>query len=537
MTDKTKPEAMTAERMAHIERVSMKPHYGAAARLHVVELLSALEEARRRLDRAHDCGQDDVCATPPGCGRHWAQRNWELVTERDSAIAASAESARKYAEAAVRVAELEGALDRDKTGLGTGLNRVCELARGYGWISAGEWGSYDYTQRTEETLRREVGWCLEAIEKTAREALEASGTLAQKTLCPSAAPPEQAPARCVGCGHAPHETGTCGLGCECIVDGQEQAPAPPRTDDRERPVDVGAAPHASTGTAATPAPNERIERAAVAGAAGLLLDVQRDFGRLAKAALRLVAANHGEIDTEEGQKEGLAAEAEVLALIGEDAEESAPVTVYCSPRVAERAAPSGIEVDPAITPEQIRRDSDRDTAAMFAEEMAPPTADPLCARDLGGGRKCGHRPSEHRPARSPWGCRLCPCSGFIPPAPPKEKRCPCGLMVSCSAPESHRIGCPDLAKAQAAHAAGLPPPLPDGEPNYPALAEYHRRNSVCTDGGIPPGGDAEVSDGGTARTCETCKHYDPDTVKPCKSGCGWSPKSGGSSTEGGESHG
>lgn len=84
-----------------------------------------------------------------------------------------------------RIRELEGALDRDKTGLGSGLNRVREIAKGYGWISAGEWGSYDYTERTEETLRREVGWCLEAIEKAARETLEASGALAQSTLCPS----------------------------------------------------------------------------------------------------------------------------------------------------------------------------------------------------------------------------------------------------------------------------------------------------------------------------------------------------------------
>lgn len=32
-----------------------------------------------------DCGQSVVCATPPGCGRHWAERNRELVEERDAA--------------------------------------------------------------------------------------------------------------------------------------------------------------------------------------------------------------------------------------------------------------------------------------------------------------------------------------------------------------------------------------------------------------------------------------------------------------------
>lgn len=32
-----------------------------------------------------DCAQDRVCATPPGCLRHWAERCRELVRERDAA--------------------------------------------------------------------------------------------------------------------------------------------------------------------------------------------------------------------------------------------------------------------------------------------------------------------------------------------------------------------------------------------------------------------------------------------------------------------
>ena len=34
-----------------------------------------------------DCGQHVVCRTPPGCMRHWEERNRELVRERDEARA------------------------------------------------------------------------------------------------------------------------------------------------------------------------------------------------------------------------------------------------------------------------------------------------------------------------------------------------------------------------------------------------------------------------------------------------------------------
>ncbi len=38
-----------------------------------------------------DCGQEVVCALPPGCMRHWSERNGELVAERDAARARVAE--------------------------------------------------------------------------------------------------------------------------------------------------------------------------------------------------------------------------------------------------------------------------------------------------------------------------------------------------------------------------------------------------------------------------------------------------------------
>ena len=52
-----------------------------------------------------------------------------------------------------RVDELKAALDRDKTGHTHALARVREIARMYAWIPAGEWGCYDYTKQTCETLR------------------------------------------------------------------------------------------------------------------------------------------------------------------------------------------------------------------------------------------------------------------------------------------------------------------------------------------------------------------------------------------------
>lgn len=50
-------------------------------------------ESERARHRAEDCGQDGVCAIAPGCQRHWADHNRELVAERDAYRAALAELA------------------------------------------------------------------------------------------------------------------------------------------------------------------------------------------------------------------------------------------------------------------------------------------------------------------------------------------------------------------------------------------------------------------------------------------------------------
>lgn len=48
---------------------------------------TALATAERERDEAADCGQSGVCKVSPGCSRHWAERNAELVRERDEAAA------------------------------------------------------------------------------------------------------------------------------------------------------------------------------------------------------------------------------------------------------------------------------------------------------------------------------------------------------------------------------------------------------------------------------------------------------------------
>jgi hypothetical protein len=48
-----------------------------------------LDAKNRRMERERnedrDCGQEGVCANPPGCQRHWLERNRELIQERDEA--------------------------------------------------------------------------------------------------------------------------------------------------------------------------------------------------------------------------------------------------------------------------------------------------------------------------------------------------------------------------------------------------------------------------------------------------------------------
>lgn len=77
-----------------------------------------------------------------------------------------------------RIKKLEGALDRDKTGLAGALAAIREEIKGRRWICDGR-GSYTYD---DERYRKETGFALDAIEKIAAEALMASGKLAHEAL-------------------------------------------------------------------------------------------------------------------------------------------------------------------------------------------------------------------------------------------------------------------------------------------------------------------------------------------------------------------
>jgi len=82
------------------------------------------------------------------------------------------------------IERLKKLLDRDHTGLAAGLNAVRQIGRGYRWLGLGEWGSYDYTERTEETLRNEIRTCLDEIEAKALLALNESGVRAMAAFYP-----------------------------------------------------------------------------------------------------------------------------------------------------------------------------------------------------------------------------------------------------------------------------------------------------------------------------------------------------------------
>jgi hypothetical protein len=82
------------------------------------------------------------------------------------------------------IARLRTLLNRDHTGLAEGLAAVERLTNGYSWILDGEWGSYDYTQRTMETLRKEIGFCLDSIRETTVKYLKQSGKVAHEAFNP-----------------------------------------------------------------------------------------------------------------------------------------------------------------------------------------------------------------------------------------------------------------------------------------------------------------------------------------------------------------
>lgn len=73
------------------------------------------------------------------------------------------------------IARLKGLIDRDRTGLAAGLTAILKVLKGYRWLAAGEWGSYEEREHTQETLRKEIGWAFDALDELAARHLEQSG--------------------------------------------------------------------------------------------------------------------------------------------------------------------------------------------------------------------------------------------------------------------------------------------------------------------------------------------------------------------------
>ena len=79
------------------------------------------DAAERRAEKAEDCGQDGVCAAPPGCQRHWEERAreaiaraWEAERERDDLLARindAEEAARALRAELARLTALDRATD------------------------------------------------------------------------------------------------------------------------------------------------------------------------------------------------------------------------------------------------------------------------------------------------------------------------------------------------------------------------------------------------------------------------------------------
>ena len=80
------------------------------------------------------------------------------------------------------IARLKALIDRDRTGLANALNNVRQVILSYGWIPAGEWGSYEWDERTEEHFREEIGRCFFEAERIAVQALRDSGSLANEAF-------------------------------------------------------------------------------------------------------------------------------------------------------------------------------------------------------------------------------------------------------------------------------------------------------------------------------------------------------------------
>ncbi len=102
----------------------------------------------------------------------------------DDAVAGHPVAMRELAEKEARIAGLEGALDRDRTGLAAALNACKREIDARYWILEGR-GSYEWD---DQRYRDEARWAFEAVVKIIDSALRESGRIAREALAPRGEP-------------------------------------------------------------------------------------------------------------------------------------------------------------------------------------------------------------------------------------------------------------------------------------------------------------------------------------------------------------
>jgi len=94
--------------------------------------------------------------------------------------------------AEAEVARLKGLIERDRTGLAAGLDAVRKRLASSFWLgNEGEWGSYEWPERTERAWRGEVRQLLEETDSLALAALRASGDRVTEAFHGPAGPAER----------------------------------------------------------------------------------------------------------------------------------------------------------------------------------------------------------------------------------------------------------------------------------------------------------------------------------------------------------
>ena len=94
--------------------------------------------------------------------------------------------------AEAEVARLKGLIERDRTGLAAGLDAVRKRLASSFWLgNEGEWGSYEWPERTERAWRGEVRQLLEETDALALAALRASGDRVTEAFHGPAGPGER----------------------------------------------------------------------------------------------------------------------------------------------------------------------------------------------------------------------------------------------------------------------------------------------------------------------------------------------------------